>query len=101
MRLLFGFFVSGMLFFSCNSSERTPDVSNIKIDTRTRRFEQELFKLDTADFAAHLQQLIARYPGFGDNFLFTILGADEKWNNDSIAGYVKGFIRAYKTVYDS
>jgi len=101
MRLLFGLCIISSLLFSCNSGEKTPDVSNIKISLSTQRFEKELFTLDTVNFQANLEQLIAKYPSFGENFLSSILGTDPKWNGDSIASYVKGFIVAYKNVYDS
>ncbi len=89
------------ILFSCNNGEKTPDVSKIKINLKTQRFEKDLFTLDTINFPVHLEQLIAKYPSFGENFLSTILGADPKWTNDSVASYVKGFINAYKNVYDS
>jgi hypothetical protein len=101
MRLLIGLFIIVAGFTSCSNTEKTPDVSNIKIELSTRRFEKELFALDTANFSANLEQLVARYPSFGENFMYSILGADPKWNYDSVASYVKGFTAAYKNVYDS
>jgi hypothetical protein len=101
MRLLFGLFIISNLIFSCNNGNTTPDVSNIKIQLTTQRFEKDLFAIDTANFNAAFEQLIAKYPSFGENFLSTILGADPKWSNDSVASYAKGFVVAYKNVYDS
>jgi hypothetical protein len=101
MRSLIGLCITVMLLVSCSNSEKTPDVSNIKIAITSQRFEKDLFALDTANFTAKLEQVIAKYPAFGENFLYTILGADPKWNNDSVASYVKGFVVAYKNVYDS
>ncbi|MBK8611466.1 MAG: hypothetical protein IPL84_16395 [Chitinophagaceae bacterium] len=87
--------------FSCNNDSGSPDVSHIKIELTTARFEKELFTLDSADFNAKLDKLIAEYPSFGENFLATILNADPSWPADSVAGYVQGFTTAYKSVYDS
>ena len=87
--------------FSCNSSDKAPDVSNIKIDLSTMRFEQGLFKLDTLNFAANLDILQAKYPSFGENFLATILNCDPKWPADTTSNYVRGFIKAYKPVFDT
>jgi hypothetical protein len=42
-----------VILFSCNNSDNTPDVSGIKVDLNTKRFEQELFKLDSANFTAN------------------------------------------------
>jgi hypothetical protein len=60
-----------------------------------------LFALNSTNFSVNLEKLIAQYPSFGENFLFTVLGTDPKWSNDSTASYVKGFINAYKNIYDT
>jgi len=101
MRLLFGLLIISTFVFSCNSGEKTPDVSNIKIQLTTQRFEKDLFSLDSNQFVTGLQQLENQYPSFAPNFFYTILGADDKWNNDSTAAYTKGFVQSYKKVYDS
>lgn len=86
---------------SCNSGEKIPDVSNVKVSLSTQRFEKELFGLDSTNYTPALDKLLAAYPSFGENFLSMILGADPKWNTDSTAVYVKGFTAAYKNVYDT
>ncbi len=99
MRLLISFFLA-TLFFSCGQN-KVPDVSDIKIEISTHRFERELFSLDSNNLTAELDQLIARYPSFGENFIFTILNTDPRWSADTAAIYVRDFITAYKSVYDS
>ena len=101
MKLIRSFLLIIVLLFSCNNSDNIPDVSNIKIELSTQRFEKELFGLDSANFNIQLDQLQAKYPSFGENFITTILGADPKWNADSIADYVHGFVKAFRNVYDS
>lgn len=93
-------FLASIVLFSC-SSDDNPDVSDIKIELTVRRFEQELFKLDTVNYTTNLDQLVARYPSFGENYVSLILNADPNWQADSIADYVKGFANAYKPVFDS
>ncbi len=93
--------LASILLFSCNSSDKTPDVSKIKIEITSKRFEQELFTLDSINYTSNLNQLIARYPAFGENYLSTILNTDPAWPEDSVAVYVKGFTNAYKPVFDS
>ncbi|MEO6488962.1 MAG: DUF2268 domain-containing putative Zn-dependent protease [Ferruginibacter sp.] len=99
MRLLISFLLAP-LFFSC-TQKKAPDVSDIKISLTTHRFEKDLFSLDTSKLASQLDQLIAKYPSFGENFLSTILNTDPRWTPDSAAMYVRGFITAYRQVFDS
>jgi len=101
MRSILAFLVLGALFTSCSSGDKIPDVSSIKVDLTTRHFEKDLFSLDTSHYPAQLDQLQAKYPSFGENFLTTILNCDPKWSADSTAGYVLGFVHAYKSLYDT
>ncbi len=100
MRLIAVMLFSTVLI-SCTNSSTVPDVSDIKVELSTQRFEKEFFSLDTANFMINLDRLQAKYPSFGENFLTTILNSDPKWPADSVADYVKGFISAYKNVYDT
>lgn len=97
------FLLSILVLFlaACNNSEKIPDVSGIKIELTTERFERDLFNLDTTGFTEKLDQLQAKYPSFGENFISSILGADPRWKADSIAAYVKSFVRSFRNVYDS
>lgn len=88
------------LFISCRQNNG-PDVSDIKIDIVTSRFEKSLFTIDTNNIAPQLDKLIAKYPSFGENFISTILNTDPRWSADSANMYVKGFITAYRNVFDS
>jgi len=88
-------------FFSCNNNEKAPDVTDVKIEISTQRFEQDLFKTDTARLSAQLDQLQAKYPSFGENFFGMILNVDPTWSEDSAARYVHGFLAAYKPVFDT
>ena len=99
MRLIISLCLVSLLF-SCRQNNE-PDISEVKIELSTRRFEKDLFALDTNNLAPQLDQLIARYPSFGENFLSTILNTDPRWSADSANMYVKGFITAYRNVYDS
>ncbi len=100
MRLIFVFLIS-ILSVSCGNNANIPDVSNIKIELTTMRFEKELFSLDTINFSENLDKLIAGYPSFGENFISTILNADPRWSADSTADYVKGFTNDYRLIFDS
>ncbi len=101
MRLIIASLLITTFLFSCNNSDKIPDVSSIKIELTTQHFEKELFGLDTTNFSAQLDRLEAKYPSFGENFMTTVLNCDPKWSADSTAAYVRGFIGAYKRVYDT
>lgn len=89
------------LLASCKSKDTIPDVSGIHIELKTSRFEQDLFRMDTTDFTRQLDKLQASYPSFGENFFTTILNCDPAWSGDTLTNYVRGFISAYKNVYDT
>ncbi len=90
-----------VLFFSCKNNTKAPDVSHIKIDIKTERFEQDFFKIDSNRVAEQLDPVIAKNPGFAENFLTTILNMDPRWQGDTAANYVKGFLNAYYPVFDT
>jgi hypothetical protein len=100
MRLLIcllAFFMLG----ACDSGNKKPDTSEAQIPFRIDRFEKELFELDTNHFPQALDSLLKQYPGFSEDFLVEILGASPLWSKDSAYEYVKGFIEAYRPIYDS
>ena len=101
MRIVFVFLFASVVFLSCDNGDKIPDVSNIRIEIKTMRFEQGFFSLDTTNFTANLDKLLVTYPSFGENFLATVLNADPHWSADSVADYAQGFITAYKPVYDT
>ena len=100
MRLLISL-MAGIVFCSCNHKVKTPEVSGIKADLKTYRFDREFFSLDTSDIIAQADKLMAKYPSFGENYMSTILGMDPKWSPDTTAFYLKGFLAYNKDVYDT
>ena len=94
-------------FAGCKFDKRDdlPDVSKIPpVKLKIRRFEQDLFQMDTNQLATALPQLKAKYGEFANIFFDQILGASSK----EIApqgeeAYVKGFIThpAVRKLYDT
>jgi hypothetical protein len=84
---------------ACRNEDKTPDVSNIKIDLQLQRFEQDFFALDTMNLDASLQQLHEKYPAFMQPYVFQILSG--QGNVELAKQDVKAFIRSYRTLYDS
>ena len=62
--------------FSCKNGKDIPDVSGIKVNLESRRFEQDFFGIDTNNVAASLQQVLKKYPHFTPDFVANILGLD-------------------------
>lgn len=90
--------ITAVFLFSCNG-DKAPDVSNIKIDFTTERFEKKLFDTTAASLTNYLQQLQNSDPAFTDLFVYQVLGADPKWPADTTAAYVNTFVESYRTVY--
>lgn len=90
-----------ILLAGCGQSGKGPDVSGITIDLRTERFEKDFFSIDSNQLMPQLEQVIARYPDFGENYLGTILNADPRWGADTTEQYIRGFLSAYRTVFDT
>lgn len=87
--------------FSCNNGEKIPDVSNIKVEIKTERFEQDLFKADTNHLDTALPQLANKYRRFLPFFNDTIINAAPQWRRDSLIAYYKIFIGSHRPIYDT
>ena len=87
--------------FSCSNHEKIPDVSNIKINLSTDRFEKNLFDTATNNLFTYILKLQTENPSFTATYLTNILNVDPLWPADTAANYVNGFIQAYRPVYDS
>lgn len=74
-KFLFTLFIA-VLFFSCGRKKNIPDVSSIKINIDTKRFERDFFKMDTMQIAESIKTLLKKYPDFLPDFIGNILGLD-------------------------
>ena len=91
--------VSTLIFFTgCKKKKKIPDVSNIKVELSTQRFEQDFFAMDTNKLNTDLQTLFEKYPSFSIDYLYNILAVPS--HPDSIMQTVKLFRRAYSNVYE-
>lgn len=99
MKYLFLIFICGFLF-SCGN-KNTPNVSAIKVELTTQRFEQAFFALDTNNIIPQLDKLATQYPSFSKIFLINILGVDPRWSNDTTTHYLKEYIAYSKTIADT
>jgi hypothetical protein len=88
----------------CNKSNDIPDVSHIKAEVKIKRFEKDLFALDTSRMAESLEALEQSYPEFAPLFFGQILGShDPQIAPEGHEAYVKGFIThpAVRRLYDT
>ena len=93
--LIIGF----VIIISCSNKKNVPDVSNIKVDIKAERFEQDFFKLDTLNIETSLNNINKKYPGFLPDYLYSILGLVPP--QDSIFSQIKFFLRdsLYRNVF--
>lgn len=84
------------LFFllSCGSESTAPDVSQVKVQLDLKRFDQDLFSIDTVQLDSSLNRLGQKYPELLNIFLQNIVGVADPQSFLS-------FLRNYRSVYDS
>lgn len=92
---------SAIILFSCKNNNKAPDVSHIKIDLKTERFEQDFFKIDSNRIDSSLDILLGKHPDFTPYFIYTVLNANPSWKGDTTATYLKRFLTSYRPVYDT
>ncbi len=93
MRYVLVTILSVSLFVTgCNTNtEYIPDVSKIKVTLDVRRFDKDLYALDTNHIGAGLQQLQGKYPDFLNYFLDTAMAYGIHGNyNDTVKGIREG-----------
>ncbi len=77
----------------CGKGKDIPDVSGIPMEVKMRRFEQDLFALDTNDVGAGLAKLDETYPEFAPIFFGQVLGStDSTIAPEGGQKYVRGFV---------
>lgn len=89
-----------VLLISCG--DNVPDVSDIKVDLESQRFEQDFFAIDTNNVNASLVQLEKKYPTFLNDFLINILGVPLIQGGDSGTAFVvRRFLADYRSIKES
>lgn len=76
MRKCFICLFTAIVFVSCNGNKNIPDVSSIKVNLETRRFEKDFFAMDTTKVAESMKVVFQKYPDFLPLFTANILGLD-------------------------
>lgn len=92
-----------VLFGNCNNDGNdAPDVSHIQLEIKVRRFDQDLFALDTSNLDAGMQQLGQKYPELLPLFAVNIIH-DMTNPQETPVQAVGGFLRApeVRKLYDT
>src|SRR6185312_4051125 len=95
---------TALIFFSCKSNKNIPDVSSIKINLETKRFEKDFFAIDTMKVAESMRSILQKYPDFFPLYTANILGLDLDSlliPNNAQDQAVRMFIHDYKPLKDS
>ncbi|MEO9003466.1 MAG: hypothetical protein ABI288_01965 [Ginsengibacter sp.] len=102
-KILFILYIA-TLFLSCASKKNIPDVSSIKINVNTKRFEQDFFKMDTTRIAESISILLKKYPDFLPDFIGNILGLDLDSlliSDNPQSQAIRSFLHDYQPIKDS
>ncbi len=88
----------------CGSDDdrNIPDVSGINLEVKVRRFDQDLFALDTANLETGMERLAQKYPVMLPLFAVNIIH-DQTNPDETPAEAVGGFLRSaqVRAVYDT
>ncbi len=95
MKKQFLFVFATFFFIACNQSNKSPDISTIKIDLKVERFENDFFKLDTLNLNQSINSLKLKYPVFSKDFFYNILGTSDTY----IANDIPAFINSYYSIF--
>ena len=90
-----------LLLASCGSGEKAPDVSNIKVDLQTLRFEKDFFAMDTNQLASSFEALTKKYPVFTGEFTEMILGIPMQDTSGMKYYAMKRFLSDYRPIKEA
>ncbi len=88
--------ISILIISACrlDKGKNIPDVSNIEVDLKVNRFEQDFFKLDTNNVSTGIKALEQKYPVFAPIFFENVLVAyDKRVAPDGHEAYIEGILK--------
>ena len=94
------------LIYACSPDykEDVPDVSDIQVDVELKRFEKDLFAIDTNDIGPGLAALEKKYPEFSTVFFENVIGSkNERVAPEGHEAFMQGFLTfpAIRHLYDT
>jgi len=86
----------------CNNGDNIPDVSAIKVTLQVKRFDKDLFALDSNQLPAQWPSVASKYPAFAPVFLRSVLGLGPQADSPRLAyGELRHFITQNQVLEDS
>jgi hypothetical protein len=93
---------TSLCLVACKSGPSAPDVSGIRVDLQTQRFEQDFFNIDTNNVFNSLRTLQMKYPNFINDYIVNILGIPLLPGPDTtVDRLVRKFIADYRPIKDT
>jgi hypothetical protein len=89
-----------LLLAACRGGSDTPDVSDIRIELRTVRFERDVFAMDTLDIPGSLRRLRATDAGFTDLFTGQVLGLEPGDTSPAALDAYRRFLSSYRPILE-
>ncbi len=90
------YFLLTMSLSACMSDRdrrHIPDVSAVVVTPEFRRFEQQLFELDTTQLQQSIADLMEGYPEFSEIYFTQILKSPNPNSGEAFQEFIKGFIK--------
>jgi hypothetical protein len=90
------------IFMGCGRDRNIPDVSNIKVDVKLQRFDQDIFTIDTTHIQEAMVTLAKKYPEMLPLFTANIIH-DQTNPTETPEQALGGFVRApeVRRLYDT
>lgn len=90
------------LLAGCHSGGNIPDVSGIKVTLQVKRFDKDLFALDSNRLPGEWPSLVAKYPSFAPVFLSNVLGLGPAADSPAVAyAELRHFLTQNQVLKDS
>ena len=94
----FLFIAATVLCLSCNSAQKTPDITAIDVPLTTVRYEQSFFAIDTLRLDVSLQKLAGQEPLFTQDFLYNILATTPQTAVKDVPQFMSAYQSMFKQV---
>ncbi|HLG40626.1 MAG TPA: hypothetical protein VI461_13200 [Chitinophagaceae bacterium] len=99
MKKIFVVLLALTSFAACNTNKNIPDVSDIKVDIKLERFDEDFFKIDSNNITEGLRQLQKTYPGFYNDYMQGILGVSGVETDSSTWMMTRVILGNYASLY--